>query len=80
MPYVNPFREDRLHRIRELSKMLEEAKEADLDKLIGLLGLKWGSTEESIMKMLKQLEKAGMIEIDNELHKVKYKIKAGEEG
>jgi Mn-dependent DtxR family transcriptional regulator len=80
MPYVNPFREDRLRRIRELSKILEEAKEADLDKLIGLLGLKWGSTEESIMKMLKQLEKAGIIEIDNETHRIKYKIKSGEEG
>jgi hypothetical protein len=32
------------------------------------------------MKMLKQLEKAGIIEIDNETHRIKYKIKAGEEG
>jgi len=72
MPYFNPFREDRMRRMQELLRTLERAKNCDLDWVLGWGGLRWGSTEESIMRMLRQLEKARMIEIDLEMKKIKY--------
>jgi hypothetical protein len=72
MPFFNPFREDRLRRMRELLNMLQRQGEVDLDWVLGWGGLRWGSTEASILRMLQQLEKARMIEIDNDLHKVRY--------
>lgn len=77
MPAFNPFREDRLRRIRELLGVLERQKEIELDYILGWGGLHWGSTEPSIMSMLLQLEKARMIDIirSTESHlpsKIKY--------
>ena len=72
MPFGNPFREDRMRRMQELLNTLLKIKEADLDWVLGWGGIRWGSTEESIMRMLRQLEKARMIEIDNDLHKIRY--------
>jgi len=72
MPYFNPFREDRMRRMQELLGTLAKIKECDLDWLLGWGGLRWGSTEESILRMLRQLEKARMIEIDNDMHKVRF--------
>lgn len=71
-PYFNPFREDRMRRMQELLSALAKIKECDLDWILGWGGLRWGSTEESLMRMLRQLEKARMIEIDNDMHKVRY--------
>lgn len=65
MPAFNPFREDRLRRMRELLKMIERGKEMDFDFVLGLGGLKWGSTEPSIEAMIRQLEKARMLEVVN---------------
>ena len=65
MPFFNPFREDRLRRMRELLGVLERQKEIDFDYILGWGGLRWGSTESSITSMLYQLEKARMIEILN---------------
>jgi hypothetical protein len=79
MPYFNPFREDRMRRMQELLNTIRKIKECNLDWLLGWGGLKWGSTEESLLRMLRQLEKARMIEIDNEMHKVRYLLKEGEE-
>jgi sugar phosphate isomerase/epimerase len=79
MPYTNPFREDRLRRMKELLDTIAKAKEMNIDKILGLFGYAWGSTEESIRKMLIQLEKAGYIEINNERHIVRYKLEEGEQ-
>ena len=79
MPFFNPFREDRMKRMQELLSTLAKIKECDLDWILGWGGLRWGSTEESILRMLRQLEKARMIEIDNDMHKVRYLVKEGEE-
>lgn len=72
MPYFNPFREDRRRRMRELIDVIARQGEMDVDYVLGWGGLKWGSTESSIMAMLTQLEKARLLEIDNEQHKVRY--------
>lgn len=72
MPYFNPFREDRMRRMQELLRVLERQKNCDLDWILGWGGLRWGSTEESIMRMLRQLEKARMIDIDREQKKITY--------
>jgi hypothetical protein len=80
MPYTNPFREDRLRRMRQLLDTIADAKEMNIDKILGIFGFLWGSTEESIRKMLIQLEKAGYIEINNDHHVVRYKpLKESEE-
>jgi len=71
MPFFNPFREDRMRRMQELIAVLQRQKEVDLDWILGWGGVKWGSTESSLMAMLIQLDKARIIEIDNEGHKVK---------
>lgn len=76
MPYFNPFRLDRLHRMRELMNMIERNKEMDYDLVLGLGGLKWGSTEYSIEGIIRQLEKARMLEVvnnpDNNTRKIRY--------
>lgn len=75
MPFANPFREDRMRRMQELLSTLVKLKECELDWLLGWGGLRWGSTEESIMRMLEQLEKARMIDIDYDNKKVTYVFK-----
>jgi len=65
--------------MRELVEAIAAAKELDVDRILGVFGYKWGSTEESIKKMLVQLEKAGLIEINNERHVVRYKLEKIEE-
>ena len=67
----NPFRLDRLIRIQELLNFIQKEGELELDLILGWGGLRWGNREETIMAMLKQLEKARLIEIDNENHKVR---------
>jgi Mn-dependent DtxR family transcriptional regulator len=66
--------------MKELLEAIAAAKELNIDKILGVYGYKWGSTEESIKKMLTQLEKAGLIEINNERHIVKYKLEENEAG
>jgi len=61
-----------MRRMRELIRTIERQKNCDLDWILGWGGLRWGSTEESIMRMLRQLEKAGLIEIDREMKKITY--------
>jgi hypothetical protein len=65
--------------MQELLNAIRKVKKCNLDWLLGWGGLRWGSTEESILRMLRQLEKARMIEIDNEMHEVRYILKEGEE-
>jgi len=60
-----------MKRMQELIAVIDKRKECTLDWLLGWGGLRWGSTEESIMRMLRQLEKASMIEIDDEFTTVK---------
>jgi hypothetical protein len=66
----NPFREDRQRRMQELLSVVQKHRVCDLDWLLGWGGLRWGSTEDAIMRMLRQLEKARVLEINNEEHKV----------
>ena len=61
-----------MRRMQELLSTLSKLHEAELDWILGWGGLRWGSTEESIMRMLRQLEKANMIEINDETSKVRY--------
>jgi hypothetical protein len=65
--------------MQELLNTIRKVKKCNLDWLLGWGGLRWGSTEESILRMLRQLEKARMIEIDNEMHQVQYIAEEEEE-
>jgi len=70
MPYANPFREERRILMQELLVSINKLGECEITWILGWGGLKWGSTEEALMRMLKQLEHARMIEIDLEQHKI----------
>ncbi len=72
MPYLNPFREDRLRRMQEICAEIKARGTVKLDELLGWGGINWGSTEESIMRMLRQLEKAHLIKIDDKESTVQY--------
>jgi hypothetical protein len=71
-PYFNPFREDRQRRIQELISVIERQGKVDLEWLLGWGGLRWGSTEEAIMRMLNQLDKARIVELNLNEHTVSY--------
>ena len=50
--------------MHEIAKLIEEYKEVPVDVLEGYVGIRWGLRPEPLRKMLEQLEKARLIEIN----------------
>jgi len=61
---VRRFEEIRFQRIHELAQLIEKYKVIPVDVLEGYVGVKWGLRPEPLHKMLEQLEKARLIEIN----------------
>ena len=62
---VRRFEEIRHERLKELMKILENHQNVTVTRLEGWVALRWGIREETLHAMLRQLVKAGMIEINS---------------